>query len=263
MKKAALTYLGSLENVYHIDKQLSETEMAEMLAMFKKFSSYFSLPQFGFYVLDYTTRSYKLIGESLAMLLGLEPDELLKSGLTKVLEIYHPNDFSLVNGTVFPKTLQFLKNTPFEEHGNFLFTYTYRLKHANGNYVTVLQKCKFITSKENNLPLYSFGTVQDITGFDNTGRLVYMVDRVDNTNLTPPINVHTEYFSRLHKEGMLTKRQLQILNLMTKGMVSKEIAEALHIDKDTVDTHRKSMLQRTNCKNVAELVHYAKNEGLI
>jgi DNA-binding CsgD family transcriptional regulator len=47
------------------------------------------------------------------------------------------------------------------------------------------------------------------------------------------------------------------------GMLNKEIAEQLHISKETVDKHRKNMLEKNNCKNSNELIAKAIKKGWI
>lgn len=47
----------------------------------------------------------------------------------------------------------------------------------------------------------------------------------------------------------LTKRQLQIVKLIAKGMSSKEIAQQLGLSNRTVEVHRYNILRKTNSKN--------------
>lgn len=47
----------------------------------------------------------------------------------------------------------------------------------------------------------------------------------------------------------LTKRQLQIVKLIAKGMSSREIAEQLGLSNRTVEVHRYNILRKTKSKN--------------
>ncbi len=58
-------------------------------------------------------------------------------------------------------------------------------------------------------------------------------------------------------KGLLTKRQIEILELIALGKTSREIAETLFIGIHTVDTHRKNMVQILNLKGKGELLRYA------
>jgi DNA-binding NarL/FixJ family response regulator len=61
----------------------------------------------------------------------------------------------------------------------------------------------------------------------------------------------------------LTKRETEILNLITKGFTDREIAEQLSISNKTANTHRKHILQKLNLKNTALLVRYAMENKII
>lgn len=61
----------------------------------------------------------------------------------------------------------------------------------------------------------------------------------------------------------LTKRETEILKLLTQGKTSINIAEALYLSPLTVDTHRKNIIQKFKVKNVAELINVALQNNLI
>ncbi|GEO04151.1 hypothetical protein AAE02nite_18150 [Adhaeribacter aerolatus] len=55
----------------------------------------------------------------------------------------------------------------------------------------------------------------------------------------------------------LTKRETEILKLITDEYSSLEIAETLSISLKTVDTHRKSLIRKTGARNIVGLVKFA------
>jgi len=61
----------------------------------------------------------------------------------------------------------------------------------------------------------------------------------------------------------ITKREYEILILLSKGYNSKEIGKRLFITEDTVNTHRKKLLLKLNAANSAALVRIAFEKGLI
>ncbi len=61
----------------------------------------------------------------------------------------------------------------------------------------------------------------------------------------------------------LSQRELEILLLICKGLSNQEIADTLFISKRTVDKHRANILDKTNCKNTANLVVYAIEHALV
>lgn len=62
---------------------------------------------------------------------------------------------------------------------------------------------------------------------------------------------------------LLTPRQREILQLVAEGKSTREIAELLHLSVKTVETHRAQLMDRLDIHDVAGLVRYALNKGLI
>ncbi|HMR82311.1 MAG TPA: response regulator transcription factor [Niabella sp.] len=56
---------------------------------------------------------------------------------------------------------------------------------------------------------------------------------------------------------LLTRREKEVLELIAEGLTNNEIAEKLYISITTVDTHRKNLLSKFDCRNVASLVRKA------
>jgi two-component system response regulator NreC len=61
---------------------------------------------------------------------------------------------------------------------------------------------------------------------------------------------------------VLSCREREVLQLVTEGKTSNQIAENLHISAKTVENHRQQVMIKLNIKNVAELTKYAVREGL-
>lgn len=55
----------------------------------------------------------------------------------------------------------------------------------------------------------------------------------------------------------LTPRQQQILELVTEGYTSREIAKQLKISMQTVEVHRFNLMRRLDVRNVAQLIRQA------
>lgn len=60
----------------------------------------------------------------------------------------------------------------------------------------------------------------------------------------------------------LGAREREVLQLLSEGCTSKEIARRLNISTHTVETHRRNIMQKIGLRSVAELTKYAVREGL-
>jgi len=64
-------------------------------------------------------------------------------------------------------------------------------------------------------------------------------------------------------EPLLTKREVQILQLISKAMSNKQIASQLFISYQTVSVHRKNIMRKLGVSNTAGLVRAAYDHGLV
>jgi len=62
--------------------------------------------------------------------------------------------------------------------------------------------------------------------------------------------------------GSLTKRELQVLQLIADGHSTKEIAAILEISVKTIETHRKQIMDKLEIRTTAGLTKYCIREGL-
>jgi len=60
-----------------------------------------------------------------------------------------------------------------------------------------------------------------------------------------------------------SKQEMTILKLLGQGMETKQIAEKLFISPHTVDTHRRNLINKTNCIDTTGVVTYARMINLI
>lgn len=60
----------------------------------------------------------------------------------------------------------------------------------------------------------------------------------------------------------LTEREIEVVKLVAKGLIAKEIAGELGLSTHTVYTHRKNIMRKLKINTATELVLYAVNNGL-
>ncbi len=65
------------------------------------------------------------------------------------------------------------------------------------------------------------------------------------------------------QENILTAREKEVLVLLAKGMINKEIADHLHISINTAITHRKHIMQKLNSQSLSKIAIYAVQHGLV
>lgn len=61
----------------------------------------------------------------------------------------------------------------------------------------------------------------------------------------------------------LSPREIEIVQLSSKGLIAKEIADMLNLSTHTVYTHKKNLMKKLGFNSNSELMLYAINKGLI
>ena len=61
----------------------------------------------------------------------------------------------------------------------------------------------------------------------------------------------------------LTDREVQIIDLITEGFKSSEIADKLKLSTRTIEVHRRNLMKKLDVKNTAELVSFVLKSKLI
>lgn len=93
------------------------------------------------------------------------------------------------------------------------------------------------------------------------GAFDYLQKPIDIDELKSTINRYNDYSFLNSSNGEngkliteLSDREKEIVNLLTTGKSSKEISSSLGITKNTVDTHRRKILEKTGLGSTLELI---------
>jgi DNA-binding NarL/FixJ family response regulator len=61
----------------------------------------------------------------------------------------------------------------------------------------------------------------------------------------------------------LSRREKEILTLISEGLTNSKIAEILFLSSHTITTHRKNIMSKLGVKNTAGIVMYAVKSGIV
>jgi two-component system nitrate/nitrite response regulator NarL len=85
----------------------------------------------------------------------------------------------------------------------------------------------------------------------------HLSEEVHTVLLTPDKDLRSGKFAEL------TEREVEILKCVAEGLSNKEIGDKLFISPRTVDTHRTNVMQKLELHNVAGMVRFAIQNGLL
>lgn len=80
---------------------------------------------------------------------------------------------------------------------------------------------------------------------------------------TGEVLIFPTYHGKNGSSASLTTREKQILQLIAKGYVSKQIAADLYISPHTVNTHRQNIIEKMDVANTTEAILLASQRGML
>jgi DNA-binding NarL/FixJ family response regulator len=123
---------------------------------------------------------------------------------------------------------------------------------------------------------------ENIRKFIDAGVDGYLLKNIDHRNLEIALNAVIEgqnYYSteimsfftrqlrtnKTHdlKNAQLSRRELEILQLIYEGFSNQEMADKLFISVRTVTNHRFNIMQKTGVKNTAGLINFGIKQKLL
>ena len=136
---------------------------------------------------------------------------------------------------------------------------------------------KALMEREINIPIIFMSGYSDVpvaVGTLKNGAVDFLTKPVDQHTLLKAIHkalqIDIEQRERLIKNSTvqehynsLTKRELEIMDLIVLGKLNKIIADELNISVNTVENHRASIMHKMKVKTAAELVCVALTNGLV
>lgn len=143
------------------------------------------------------------------------------------------------------------------ETGNFLLSTSLKHKISTDNYANFLVQCLLFYRS---VPYKTVYLMVIRTNIERFNKIKYGHHFYSGNDLS--------YF-RFPDAGLLslghafTNREFEIIQVIASGLSSKEISEKLFISENTVNTHRRNILKKTQKSNISDLILKLMDQGII
>lgn len=209
-------------------------------------------------VFDMHRKCYLLKSSKFKEMLGYKsPDEIHNDDMDDFHKIIHPEDLPFVLETE-NMAHNFFHNLPASEKKDYKMVYDFRVKNTSGIYMRFIHQLA-VLEQDMNGKSWLILIITDLIS-----------ERAHNTPLQRRmINIRTGKLHLFHDDNefksdkLLTSREAEVLNLISQGLDSQDIAGRLFISVNTVNNHRKSILYKTKTENTTQALLYAKKVGII
>ena len=143
----------------------------------------------------------------------------------------------------------------------FALRFGAKLKAHNGLMQWYLMDTNILQLNAAGQPLRTIFTMTNIHKFKKDEVIYYDVLKRDQQGVYRP--VLQKSISESGTIQLLTEREYEILGLISKGQTSSQIAAHLFISLFTVQTHRRNIKRKLQCKSNSEMINYALARGIV
>lgn len=238
----------------HYQKSPNDLELELML--YKKMMKIFNVGEFYYFIFVPPTNRIENISKSINEVLGYDREDFSTEFFVSCI---HPDDFPTFVDFE-NEVVNFKMELPPEKLMKYKSRYNYRIRKKNGEYLHILQQSLTIQCGEDGAVLRNLIVHTDISEFKTNNKMtlsfIGLEDEPSFYDVQPANHLSL-------RKDLLTEREKEILFLLAKNKSSEDIAEELFISKETVRTHRKNILAKTQTKTALQLVLKATKEGWI
>jgi len=186
-------------------------------------------------------------------LLGIEPANFDPAIL---LSATHPNDLKR-NSNTRTLTINAGQDLFIKRKGTVNISTYFKMKNKEGNYRNLLFQNYLFFSHLPDETVYTLMVFTDISQIHIAKNTYYHFSENENSDFRFPDA------EMLNPDNLFTTREFEIIQLISKGLSSKLIADRLFLSVHTINTHRRNILKKAGELSMPELIHTMKENGVI
>jgi DNA-binding CsgD family transcriptional regulator len=221
--------------------------------------SIFSNGPFYFYIIDFFDKKIKYISPSVKEIHGLDPEHISNQD---ILDHIHPDDLPFVSKAENISRDLLSNKLDKDKNKKYKTSYCFRFRTNSGSYQLFNRQTILLASDEKGAisKLLKIHTnISHLTSVNN-----YEVSAIGMFGEPSMMNIAKDDFkTQLIAKPLFTKREIEIIRLMSEGFTNLEISKKLSIAHNTIKNHKKNIFRKSKCKNSVQLINKCITEGLV
>ncbi|WP_163398323.1 LuxR C-terminal-related transcriptional regulator [Flavobacterium fluviatile] len=250
--------VSEIQNLHDVwlNNRTAKTTSSNKISFDDLTNSIISTGPFSFYIIDFFDMSLSHISPSIFEMHGFDPETFT---FNDVLGAIHPDDLDFVVKAEAFLTRFFSQNIGREKLLSYKISYSHRCRIKTGEFVLFNHQALMLTMDDNG----GYGKSLNIhTRIDHLSNFnTYKISLIGLNGEPSFMNISLDEVNNKNKE--FSKREIDIIKLIGKGLSNAEIAEKLFISPLTVKKHRNNILSKSDSKNTAELIKNCILQGII
>ncbi|HKO76820.1 MAG TPA: LuxR C-terminal-related transcriptional regulator [Flavobacterium sp.] len=248
-----------IQNLYNVwdPNRFGKNNTSCQISFEELTNSIISTGPFYFYVIDFFDISLSHICPTITEAHGFDPETVC---FNDILGAIHPDDVDFVTKAEAITLDFFYKKIGYEKMLSYKVSYCFRFRLKNGEYALFNHQSLMLTLDEHG-------------GLGKSLNIHTRIDHLSNSNTynISLIGLNGEpSFMNLNPNDKnqddlkeFSKREIDIIKLISNGLNNVQIAEKLFISPLTVKKHRTNILTKSDSKNTAQLIKNCILQGII
>lgn len=247
-----------IQNLYNVwnPNRIAKNNKLYQISFDDLTNSIISTGPFYFYIIDFFDMSLSHVSPKISEIHGFNPETV---SFNDILGAIHPDDIAFVTKAEALSTNFFYQKVGHEKMLDYKISYSFRFKIENGEYALFNHQSLMLSLDENGGLGKSLNIHTRIDHLSNFN--TYKVSLLGLNGEPSFMNLNPEVEKQDIKE--FSKREVDIIKLISNGLNNTEIAEKLFISDQTVKKHRSNILTKSDTKNTAQLIKNSILQGLI
>jgi len=214
-------------------------------------------------IFDHKELRYIYCNENFSSLMGYSREAFVsENGMQVVYDTFHPTHMAIYNAYLYPKISETIAEAVAnnEDAKSYKFNSTFKAVRSDKHEFWCQVQFGVIETYPDGSPMYMMFLMNDISHIKKDSNIDFLIYKTISGAVQQTISYTS--FNEDNSQLKLSKREIEILALIKNGHTSQEIATKLFVSKNTVNTHRKNILHKTNSKNIAELIQFAQLKNI-
>mgnify|MGYP001584831838 CR=1 FL=1 len=250
--------IPEIQNLYNVwnPNRIEKSDESFQISFDDLTNSIISTGPFYFYIIDFFDMSLSHASPAIFEIHGFESESVT---FNDILGAIHPDDIEFVAKAEAVATDFFYKKVGYEKMLTYKTSYNFRFRLKNGEYALFNHQSLMLSLDDNG----GLGKSLNIhTRIDHLSNInTYKVSFIGLNNEPSFMNLNQDEKNQVLNE--FSKREIDIIKLISNGLNNNEIADKLFISVLTVNKHRNNILAKSDSKNTAQLIKNCILQGII
>jgi DNA-binding CsgD family transcriptional regulator len=264
MKNELVTFVGFDLNLKSLfEKKNLQSSNNYNLTFIKDVDALFSSLPVAVSIYDHKELRSTYCNENLSSLMGYSREMFMgENGMQTLYNTFHPTHMAIYNAYLYPKISETMAEAVAnnEDVKSYKFSSTFKAVRSNKEEFWCHIQFGVIETYSDGIPMFTLSLLSDISHIKKDNNIDFLIYKTISGEIQQAISYTS--FNEDNSQLKLSKREIEILALVKQGHTSKEIAIKLFVSENTIHTHRKNMLHKTNSKNMAELIQFANLKNI-